>query len=225
MTDLAALAVLPLVPLVSLTALTTQPGRRRMRFSLPHLPRWTGPPLLALAVFAVMATSQATPPLPPEMKRVLDHQVRDYRFEDQELEALLPRLRRLVGDLPAEADLPAGSRYTGSRDRQADFMPMEWDIPGYTLYTWRYGKRIKLYNDYNIVEKRRCVELLARGAPMTDIPALIHAHIKYHQLKDGVDILYLELRLCDAPRRRTKAEALDYFAETVLPAVEAGLYR
>ncbi|MEE8434864.1 MAG: hypothetical protein V3S64_08760, partial [bacterium] len=103
--DLTALIVLPVVHFRRI---------RWSRFGLTPAPGWLAMPILAVAIFAMAATTQV--PIMSDALRVVQiERMTDYVFTTSELAPLMERLKRLTGVIPKKDELPAGSNLRISR--------------------------------------------------------------------------------------------------------------
>jgi len=208
--DLAALIVLPVV-----AAYVRRPA-------ITHGIRWLRLPLALCALAAMMGTSQIKPDTPEyrAYRHVLDERVTSYAWSGSWInEKDMRRLTALLSTLPDKAAVTPSTLYR-TEHRGDSTINTQYELPEYFISTWFYPNPGRT-GEFSFSPHDDCAQALAKGAPVTN--PVKGARIEFRSIPAGAWVSSVELTLCDLPRKRSAAEALRYFFDTVLPPIEAAL--
>ena len=190
------------------------------------------------ALAGIVVTSLAGCSMPfsgPEretLERVWKERVSTYSYRPEEMnQPELTRLGALLGLLPDGIKRAPSTQYRTIYGGDA-VTHLTFDLSDRGVHAWIYASP-RRDSELNIMytnprrdsepymyEHGRCDRELVYKAPAASLDPLIRASIQYRRLPDEPWILGLQLVTCNVPYKRDRAEALEFFVDSVLAPIE-----
>ncbi len=171
-------------------------------------------------------------PEPGTLERVWKERVSTFTFRAEEMEhSDISRLAALLTLLPEGIKRAPSTQYRTVYGGDA-VTHLTFDLADRGVHAWIYASP-RRDSELNIMytnprrdsepymyEHGRCDRELVYKAPAASLDPLIRASIQYRRLPGEPWILGLQLVMCDVPYKRDRAEALEFFLDSVLTPVE-----